>query len=235
MADLTAIDEYLSAERLQPVAVPIKERSLQIFHDEKRLDEIYRGSALFAPGRLSLEQLDCFVVPEPLPWERGSDKSRPVMVLENVATWDSYRRWNEKHAFFSAVVYGGGERFREGVMHLAAIFTDLGGPRTVLYFGDLDRAGLRIPRVASRTAVDAGLPPITPHVWSYVQLLRLGVPEEEEADDDDKLDDDADCAWLGDLASRARSILRSGRRLPQERIGWEFLREQNQSLEADRQ
>jgi hypothetical protein len=106
MADLKAIDEFLKRGRPQSVAVPIKERSLEIFGDEKRLDELYRGSALFAPGRLRLDQLSCFVVPEPLPWARGADTSKPVLVLENVATWDSYRRWNEQHAFFSGVVYG---------------------------------------------------------------------------------------------------------------------------------
>jgi len=111
-------------------------------------------------------------------------------------------------------------------LHLSAIFAELGGPREVFYFGDVDQAGLRIPRLASRCAVEASLPPIIPHTWSYSQLFAFGIPEENETCADEISIDDVDCAWLGDFASAARLILKSGRRLPQERIGWEFLRQQ---------
>ncbi len=220
------IDVFLKGGGRSRLLVPIKERSLDIFGDEKRLDELYRGSALFDENRLNLACLRCFVVPEPLAWVRGSDSAKPIIVLENVATWDSYRRWNEKHSLFGAVVYGGGDRFREGVLYLATVFAELGGHREVFYFGDLDGAGLRIPRCASDRAVAAGLPPVQPHWWSYRELLRLSpvAPAESDENTDDV---DRDCAWLRDLAEPASTIIRAGQRLAQEHIGWEFLCQNN--------
>lgn len=220
--DVRLLDAFFKHGGRGNPPVPIKERSLAIFGDEKRLDELYRGSALFDEGRLTLTSLRCFIVPEPLPWVRGPDPSKPVIVLENVATWDSYRRWNERRAWFGAVVYGGGDRFREGVVYLATVFAELGGPREVFYFGDLDRAGLRIPRCASDRAKAAGLPPVQPHLWSYRELLGRwrAAPDEGGLIDGEM---DRDCAWLCELAEPARAILRSGRRIAQEHIGWEFL------------
>jgi len=220
--DVRRLDAFLKEGGRSRLLVPIKERSLHIFGDEKRLDELYRGSALFDEGRLTLTTLRCFVVPEPLPWARGPDPAHPLIVLENVATWDSYRRWNEQHAQFGAVVYGGGDRFREGVTYLATLFAELNGMREVYYFGDLDAAGLRIPRCASVRAVDAGLPPIQPHLWSYRELLRQARPEPTDREQPTE-DLNDDCAWLGDLAGAAQTIIRSGQRLAQEHVGWESL------------
>jgi len=220
--DVRRLDAFLKEGGRSRLLVPIKERSLHIFGDEKRLDELYRGSALFDEGRMTLTALRCFVVPEPLPWVRGPDSTKPLIVLENVATWDSYRRWNEQYALFGAVVYGGGDRFREGVKYLATVFAELNGEREVYYFGDLDAAGLRIPRCASVRAVDAGLPPIQPHLWSYRELLRQTsfVRDDHERPSENL---DCDCAWLGDLAGAAESIIRSGQRIAQEHVGWELL------------
>ena len=220
--ELVQIDCFLKAGGRTRLLVPIKERSLDIFGDEKRLDELYRGSALFSPDRLSLDALRCFIVPEPLPWARGPNADNPLIVLENVASWDSYRRWYVKTLEFGAVVYGGGDRFREGVLYLAAIFADLGGPRPVYYFGDLDAAGLRIPRLASERATATGLPAIIPHRWSYQRLFDLNpitTPTETEATEVSE----PDCQWLGDLAPKAKTLIQSGHRLAQEQVGWEYL------------
>jgi hypothetical protein len=145
-----------------------------------------------------------------------------LIVLENVATWDSYRRWNEQHAFFGAVVYGGGDRFREGVLYLKMIFSELGGPREVFYFGDLDPAGLRIPRLASARALANGLPPVQPHFWSYEQLLRSATKTQmaEEVDATVQLDD---CDWLEVFSDKAKCILKCGNRLAQEHVSWQYL------------
>jgi hypothetical protein len=216
--------EQVGANRL---SVPIKERSLEIFGDEKRLDML-RGSALFDEGRLSLDSLRCFVAVEPLGWERGPSPDKPVIVLENAATWHSYCRWNRERSLFSAVVYGGGNRFMDSVTSLEIIFRELGGPRPVHYFGDLDPQGLRIPRVASERATVRGLCRVQPHKWSYRQLLRLGLSSPDYACIDaaeGKVDPPLaqDLAWLEELRSEVEPLLTPGLRLPQERVGWEFL------------
>lgn len=220
--DLRRVDTFFANDGSTRVRVPIKERSLQIFGDEKRLDML-ADSVLFREGRLSLAQLGCDVVAEPLGWKRGpaAANTGSVIVLENAATWHSYDRWNQASAQFSAVVYGGGNRFVDAVGFLSEIFRELGGPRRVLYFGDLDSAGLRIPRRASERAQRLGLPQIEPHVWSYRELLKFNAAA--AVAEEDEVVSDTDLAWIGDVAESVRPLLVSGRRLAQEHIGWEFL------------
>lgn len=171
--DLRSLDEYLKARERNPFELPIKERSIEIFGDEKRLDELYRGSLLFRNGHLTLTDLDCYLVAEPLAWVRGRLSTGPVIVLENAATWDSFRRWDKERPRFSAIVYGGGERFRDGVRRMDEVFEELGGQRPIVYFGDLDAMGLRIPRLASRVAVSLNYPAIRPEFECYASLIEI--------------------------------------------------------------
>jgi len=124
--ELAKIDHYLKhGGRARPM-IPIKERSLQIFGDEKRLDELHRASTLFDAGRLTLETLRAYIVPEPLPWLRGACPTGPILTLENAATWDTFCRWDKQHPTFSALIYGGGNRFPDGIPHLATLHAELG-------------------------------------------------------------------------------------------------------------
>jgi Wadjet anti plasmid transformation system JetA-like protein len=219
--DLLKLQEFFSHGGRARPSVPIKERSLAIFGDEKRLDQLIRGSALFGDGRLTPETLRCFIVPEPLPWSAGSNPAGSILVVENAATWHSYCRWNTERKIFSAVVYGCGNRFVDGILSLSDIFAELGGTRPVLYFGDLDPRGLLIPQEASARAEAAGLPAINPHLWSYRQLLTLGAghiqPWEGEPPSSTL------CDWLAACAEPTRQLFATGHRLAQERVGWEFL------------
>jgi len=224
LSDLLKLQEFFARGGRERPPVPIKERSLDIFGDEKRLDHLARGTVLFGEGRLTLDMLRCFIVPEPLPWTVGPDPSGPLLVIENAATWHSYCRWNAEQKLFSGVVYGCGNRFVDGVRYLDDVFAELGGQRRVFYFGDLDPQGLLIPQEASTRAQAASLPAVDPHLWSYRQLLWLrdgrGQPWEGEPPSPTL------CDWLGDLAEPARQLFASGKRLAQEHVGWEFLRTQ---------
>lgn len=224
--ELRRLNDFLQPGSGERAVVPIKERSLQLFGDEKRLD-VLADSALFRDGRLTLAQLRCEVVAEPLGWRRGpaAAAAQPVIVLENAATWHSYARWNAATAQFSAVVYGGGNRFVDGVGFLAEIFRELGGSRRVFYFGDLDGAGLDIPRRANERAIALRLPPIEPHVWSYRQMFTFSTGLEQTSESEPA--SSTLCDWLGELAGAARQLFASNQRLAQEHIGWEFLRTQH--------
>lgn len=223
-AELRQLNEFLAAGGRDRELVPIKERSLQLFGDEKRLD-VLADSALFRDGRLTLAHLRCEVVSEPLAWKRGPAEAadKPVIVLENAATWHSYDRWNQATAQFSAVIYGGGNRFVDGVGFLAEIFRELGGQRRVFYFGDFDAAGLVIPQRASRRAVELGLPAIEPHLWSYRRLLTFAGKAEPVAEAGQPSADL--CAWLGELGGEVGAQLTADKRLAQENVGWELLRQ----------
>ncbi len=226
-SELRRVNDFLTGDPGGRDIVPIKERSLEIFGDEKRLDALL-PSALFRPERLRLERdLRCETIGEPLPWKRGpaGSAARPLIVVENAATWHSYCRWNGERGLFSAVVYGCGNRFVDGARYLADLFAELGGPRRVLYFGDLDPRGLEIPQEASSKIQPHGLPSIEPHLWSYRQLFALAEGHAQPWDGEPP--SPGLCDWLGELAEPARQLLAAKLRLAQEHVGWEFLRQQS--------
>ncbi len=233
--ELARLNEFLASGGRQRPVVPIKERSLQIFGEEKRLDSLL-ASALFRSGRLDLRaDLRCEIIGVPLAWRRGpvAAAAQPVLVIENAATWHSYCRWNETGGHFSAVVYGDGNRFMDGIGFLAEIFREVGGIRPVRYFGDLDPHGLRIPQVASARAQAMGLPAVEADSWSYGELLRLGEGRGQPAETDPVAS--ALCGWLGEWADPVRELFAQGQRLAQEHVGWERLSAIPPLDSADRQ
>lgn len=203
-------------------AMNIKERSLQIFGDEKRLDAL-RATTLFREDRLSLSALRCHVVAEPLGWQRGPRPTGRLLVVENACTWETYAHWNRDAGVFAAVVYGGGNRFMDSVTRLRDLFAEIGPASRVFYFGDLDPQGLRIPRVASQTGLHHGLPAIEPDVWSYAHLLQIGKPSAQSEPSEVA---EADLAWLGEVREPAAAVLTAGSRLAQESLHAQWLRGQ---------
>lgn len=204
--------------------VPIKERSVELFGDEKKLDTL-RKSALFRAGMLSLPLLRCYQVTPPLIWERGPQTTRaPVLIVENHSAFDSFARWNKEHSVWAAVCYGNGESFEASAPFLRNVVGQIRWDGTLLYFGDIDPKGLMIPVLASKALVETGLPRIAPHIGCYNQLLkqakgksdlpkvgRLKIPSEG-------------AKWLGaDLAGRIEEWFAQGIRIPQELVGYELL------------
>jgi hypothetical protein len=111
----------------------------------------------------------------------------------------------------------------DGICSLGDIFSVLGGPRPVFYFGDLDPQGLLIPQVASTRAQVAGLPVIQPHLWSYRHLLERGAGKSQPWQGEPT--SPTICNWLEDIAEPAYKLFVSGHRLAQEHIGWGFLKQ----------
>ncbi|HEY5892352.1 MAG TPA: SbcC/MukB-like Walker B domain-containing protein [Chthoniobacterales bacterium] len=220
--ELKKLDDFFRHGGRSRILTPIKERSLEIFGDEKRLDALIGGSTLFQKG-LTPAMLACFQVAEPLGWQRGPKPSAPILIVENASTWDSYARWNQSSEAFSAIVYGRGKVIVDAISRLSDIFKEIGGIRPVYYFGDIDAAGLQIPQIASRRAVrHFSLPPIFAHLESYRWLLAAkdkAVPYESS-----QILTEANYAWLDNLADPVREILNAGKRLAQEHIGWELLK-----------
>ena len=142
-ADLQAINAFLLSTRSKELTpAPTKERSLQIFGDEKRLDDLRKGTAALFEGRISLDDLRCYPVAPPLPYEtpgRGMS-GRPILVLENYQSYDSFCRWNREAALYAAIAYGGGNAFRQGADNLDDLITHTEGCGA-MYLGDLDPAG----------------------------------------------------------------------------------------------
>ena len=221
--DLQKINQFFRNGGATRVPIPIKERSLEIFGDEKRLDAL-RVTALFRPQQLSLDLLRCFIVFLPFGWRRGPNPSGPVLVLENAATWDSYSRWNAIVNRYSAVVFGNGYQFSDSTGSLVTIFDELGGARQVTYFGDVDPTGVWIPQQASRWMEEKGFPPIQADIDSYTWLFHLGAGKATAGKEASEEIRTLDYSWLGSHAEAAAKLFSANLRLAQELVTWDFLR-----------
>ena len=200
------VNRYLLDRPPEPVCVPHRERALRVFGDEKALDPYVR-SGLFG-GRITLDDLDCFYCPEPLPFRPLSLKPRetegkPLLVVENANTYWSCCRANETRHRYAAIVYGQGfaacaaERASdglEGIRHQVSA----GGIR---YFGDLDPAGIAIPCRINHYRDEKKLPSLAAEHQLYKALLEKNLPVPYSGAANSDRDKAQARQWLGrDLA-----------------------------------
>lgn len=205
--------------------VPMRERSLELFGDEKRLDRL-TATRLFTSGALTLELLRCRSVPIPFvsQWVPGVPDPRgtALLIAENHHTYTSLLETTRHSAAAGGpgrhVGYGTGGQFPSAVLSVPLLVPR---PDRIVYFGDVDLKGLQIPAAANASANQAGLPAVVPAVPLYGLLFdthhrrpakRVPAAAATEA-----------AAWLGPLAERACDALTSGFRLPQEAVGYELL------------
>ncbi len=174
-----AVNAYLIKKPADQPMVPVRERALRIFGDEKALDSCAK-KGLFA-GRISLEQLDCFYCPEPLPYhplsmDVGETKGKPLLVVENSTTYRSCWRANEKSHTFAAVIYGKGFKQTNTVQAVDGLLEIEGqlSSRGIWYFGDLDPAGLDIPKKINVSREQADLSLLKSAIPLYRELIRKG-------------------------------------------------------------
>ncbi|HEX5281032.1 MAG TPA: hypothetical protein VFW28_13215 [Micropepsaceae bacterium] len=214
------INEWLKTDPDLSLIVPIKERSLEIFGDEKRLDRL-RGGATTLFDKLSLGALGCRVCPIPLPFEAGLGAARgnPILIVENNDTWASFSKWNRSAGCYAAVAYAGGghgkslgydETFIDEL--LARFQAD-----ALFYFGDIDPAGLRIAsRAAERRAKRGGIslqPAPGLYAWLLKHGIRTALKRGEHATP-------SDLGWLPEnLRGEVQALFAAGQRLPQESLG----------------
>ena len=194
--------------------VPVKERSWEIFGDEKRLEALAK-TALFQPDRLNWEALRCYVVAH-IPPHRVYPSGAPVMMIsENEAGFDSFCRLAESTGAFRCVVLGSGLAIDKAIAFLGKAATDY-GITSGFYLGDIDAAGLAIGR---RVTVELGEQfslPVAPWLPGYTSMLQSVEPLADAVR--------SDCAWLpSPLAAQAAAVIAAGRRVAQESIGWKAL------------
>lgn len=213
------VNQWLHNSR-DPLVVPSRERSLEVFGNEKALDRLV-GTVLFGPGRLSLELLRCRRVAPRLHCETVGDGGL-LLVVENSDTFDSVLtvlRGMGGHRV-GLVGWGAGTGFEASVLSIARI------DRTIIevrYFGDLDENGLRVPSNAAALAAGAGLPPVRPAAGLYNVMLRRGSPQPGQR----RLTPEAAAglvSWLNpDHYALAARLLTEGERLAQEAVGLSYL------------
>jgi hypothetical protein len=212
---LRLVNQWLHHNR-DELMVPSRERSLEIFGDEKALDRLI-GTALFGPGRLDLSVLRCRRSAPPLHWEQCGDGGL-LLVVENSDTFDSILtvlRNRDGHRV-GLVAWGAGTGFEASVLSIGRTTPPVAEVR---YFGDLDENGLRVPSNVAVLAEREGLPPIRPAVGLYTAMLRLGIEQPGQR----KVSVEAAshlALWLDqDHQETAIRMLTSGDRIAQEAVG----------------
>lgn len=217
---------------------PERERSLEVFGDDKALAELTRS---VLSGRVPAG-LRAYPVPPPMLVEPTGSGRPAVIVVENHTTFHSLLRVGSELAAGGAgpgsaagagsgsaagagpqvpgfVAYGVGNQAPSLVASLSRF-----APGELFYFGDLDHNGLAIAAGAARAAAEAGLPPLRPHLGLYSLLLTTGRPQQRPPGARAGWPEEG-LAWCGpELARRVREVLGSDCWLAQEWVGVHVLR-----------
>jgi hypothetical protein len=216
---MASVNTWLFRRRGPELVVPVRERSLEIFGDEKTLDRLLLTN-LFAPERLTLVTLRARRAVPPF-HSRVVGEGTMLLIVENSDTFDSITRaLAERPGPVGIVGWGAGAAFEASVLSIADLEHTVSDVR---YFGDIDRVGLRVPANASTVAVDSGLPPVLPAVALYSALLtvgrpRPGQPKVSETDAKQLVD------WLDPIHREpVTRLLVDGHRLAQEAVGLAYL------------
>ena len=141
------INDWLCRRRGKFLQVPLRERSLEIFGDEKFLDSRVRNGKLFS-GRLPLTAIGAFFVAPPLAYRASGTPDLPLLIVENHHTYWSLAEWNMHTHRYSAVAYGVGNAVTsQSSSKSNAVEQVVRECRATgaLYFGDLDPEGIEIP------------------------------------------------------------------------------------------
>lgn len=216
------IDAWFLSVGGRAAVIPARERSLEIFGDEKSLDGMM-NSVFFKKGGISLQTLRCFHVPEPIPYSiMTGSRTMDCLVIENATTYFTLRKWNEISCEYYALAYGGGNAFSRSWEGL----TELKGQIAQFeYFGDVDGEGLRIPWAVSKCLERVRMPFRLSRRF-YQMLIDIG--ENSRLDGGRFRWDETMVEWLTDqlgkeLAGRIVKVVRAGRRIPQEYCTMESL------------
>lgn len=209
---LSRINEWL--RRRTPFVVPLRERSLDIFGDEKILETLVLGP-LFAPGRLGLELLAC----EPCwpPVEQTILGPGGWLIVENYTTYVSLTRRAAATGFDGRVVWGSGNQVATRLETLAAAGEH---PVRMWYFGDIDAGGFRVAAGAERRTRMLDLGALRPARRLYRMALELGRPRPSENRASGEASANWTRRWLGgDLGESCAQITTAGQRIVQETVG----------------
>lgn len=214
---LEAVAKFFANGGHRRPVVPVQERSLALFQNEKRLDAL-RGGRLFADGRLTLDLLRCQPAPPRFVHTPALSDRRTMFVVENSAAYATFRQLLGDGVEFGVVVYGAGKHFVASVAYALELSPP---PARILYFGDLDIEGLRIPARASERAVALGLPSVEPaEVFYELMLTQRSQPTTGRR----HRAVGAEVEWLPERLRRsAAAVLAADRRIPQEAVGFELL------------
>jgi hypothetical protein len=199
-----------------------RERSLEVFGNEKLLDEQLRYGRLFASDILSYGLLRARRRAPGLVTEQVGD-APTVLVVENSDTFRTLADIIAEDAGRSVgvVAWGAGAAFEQSCDTLQKLTVHGQRVQHAWYFGDIDPSGLRIPARAAKALSPLAIEPARGLYALLFELDRRVAGRERMTESTDE-----HLQWLGaPLASQARDVMAAHRRLPQEALAARVLRE----------
>ena len=230
---LLMLDRYLFSRNCCNVSVSRKERSFEIFGEEKVLDNRTFCVVLQKLG-IDNNTLLFYDTPE-FCFNDYIPVKKPKMTLlicENKDIWFNIRRMMfENHAMIlfgiqlDGVVYGCGNKIA-GKDALTAYTSFMGGSDiSYFYWGDIDRAGLNIFLSAVRQNPSLSIQLFVP---GYEEMLRLAKDRKiPDSADRRKVTDDYSSIFAAvdrEFRNAFEENIRNNKRIPQEIISYAFLK-----------
>ena len=230
---LQKLDRYLFSHVGNEISISRKERSFEVFDEEKALDDKTFCALLERIG-ITADVLAFYDTPEYCFNDYIPDRKAQMTLLicENKDIWFNIRRMmfenNAMNIFgthIDGVVYGCGNKV-SGMGALTIYTKFIASVVSYLYWGDIDRAGLNIylSAVRSNPNIDIKI-----FVSAYEEMLRLAQTK-NIPDSDDERNRIEDYSQIFDLVDQNLRTLfeqsiQNNKRIPQEIITYAFLKE----------
>lgn len=227
------LDHYLFARSGKEIAISRKERSFEIFDEEKTLDDKTFNALLTRIGVLS-SVLAFYDTPEYCFNDYIPDRKTQMTLLicENKDIWFNIRRMmfennatNIFDTYIDGVVYGCGNKIC-AIGALTAYTEFIGSKVKYLYWGDIDREGLNIYLGAVRANPNIDIKLFVP---AYEEMLRLARTKNmpDSKDERNRIENYSGIYDLVDKNLRTifEQSIQKNKRIPQEIITYAFLRE----------
>nr|WP_275374260.1 Wadjet anti-phage system protein JetD domain-containing protein [Xenorhabdus bovienii] len=193
-----------------------RERSLLIFGDEKALDSMPPDG--WKHVTLTLADMGAFRRAPPLPYESSGCRDLPAIIVENSDVYYRLCQLNRVQTHWSLVIYGAGNKV-SGQAECVSQLLKVEQVKQLLYFGDLDVAGLKIAHQLHCKLLSDYDISLQLDEWLYDELiLNCWVTPEGNANSE-RFDFESLCGWMPRFVLREmKMLLATHQRLPQEGV-----------------
>lgn len=201
---------------LFPGALGHRERALLIFGDEKALDSMPHGG--WKHTALTLADLGAIRRAPPLPYESSGHPDLPAVIVENSDVYYRLCQINRTQTRWSLVIYGAGNKV-SGQAECVSQLLKAEQVAQLLYFGDLDVAGLKIAhQLHCKLHDEYGISlQLDERLYEELILNRLVTPEGNA--NSERFDFEALCGWMPHFVTHEmKTLMAAHQRLPQEGV-----------------
>ena len=201
---------------LFPGTLGHRERALLIFGDEKTLDSMPASG--WKHVSLTLADMGAIRRAPPLPYEASDHPDLPAIIVENSDVYYRLCQINLVRTRWSLVIYGSGNKV-SGQAECLSQLLESEQVTQLLYFGDLDVAGLKIAhQLRCKLLYDYGISlKLDERLYDELILNHLVTPEGSA--NNERFDFESLCDWMPRFViQEMKTLLADRKRLPQEGV-----------------